>query len=94
MEVVRYVSHLEWRLRLRRIPRTLPERVYREADERFYDVITGHEIAVKRLTYRRKRRDMMVAYDRGPGVVELVTIHPLQPAQKQLRIRHGRWKPL
>lgn len=94
MESLRYVPHLELRLRIRRIPWKLPERIYREAEERFHDSVTGHEIAVKRLVYGRRLREVMVAYDRRAGIVELVTIHPLRPGQKQARIQSGRWECL
>mgnify|MGYP001565458841 CR=1 FL=1 len=80
--------------RIRRIPWKLPERVYREAEERFDDAITGHEIAVKRVRYRGRLREVMVAADRRLGIVELITIHPLKPGQKQARVQSGRWKRL
>jgi len=81
-------------LQIRRIPRQIPARIYREADERFLDSATHHEIAVKRVVFKGKPREMMVVYDRIGRLIELVTIHPLRPEQKQTRIASGRWKPL
>ena len=92
VETLRYAAHLEWRLRIRRVARQLPARVYRKAEERFSDTVTGHEIAIARLPYRGKVREVMVAYDRVSEGVELVTIHPLRPEQKQSRVHSGRWK--
>ena len=91
---MRYVPHLEHRLQIRRIPRELPERVYRNAEERFYDLMTDHEVAIMHVRYRRKLREIMVAYDRHADRVELVTIHPLQPGQKRARVESGRWERL
>lgn len=93
MEVIRYVPHLEWRLRVRRISWELPERIYRQADAHYYDTATGHGIAVKRVRYRGKWRELVVVYDATARDVELVTIHPLRPEQKQTRLESGRWKP-
>ena len=72
----------------------MPAAIYREADERFLDTATDYEIAVKRVVFKGTQREMMVVYDRVGRLVELVTIHPLRPGQKQTRIASGRWKPL
>ena len=94
METIRYVQHLEWRIRIRRIPRTLPERIYREAEERFHDTVTGHDVAVKSVKYAGRTRQMLVVYDRMGEAVELVTAHPLRPEQKAARLQSGRWQRL
>jgi len=86
------VPHLEWRLRMRRIARRLPAQIYRNATECFYDTETGYDIAVAESVYRGTLRELMVAYDRVGERVDLVTIHPLRPGQKEARIRGGRWR--
>ena len=94
MDEIRYTSHLKVRLEFRELPHELPREIYQEADERYFDTHTLRKIAVKRVPYRGRVREFLVAYDeRGPKVL-LVTIHPLKPHQKYRRVLSGRWKPL
>ena len=42
-----YTDHLTLRLKLRLIPYELPEDIYRNARERYFDCLTGHCVALK-----------------------------------------------
>ena len=90
MRVV-YTDHLKLRLRARRIPERMPERIYREAKERYYDHATFRHIAVMSVIYHRRRRKMMIAYDEFLDRVEIVTIHPITNRQIGERVLAGRW---
>ena len=90
MRVV-YTDHLKLRLRVRRIPEWMPERIYREAKERYYNHATFRHIAVMSVIYHRRRRKMMIAYDEFPDRVEIVTIHPIENHQISERVLAGRW---
>ena len=90
MRVV-YTDHLKLRLRARRIPKEMPERIYRQAKERYYDHATFRYIAVMSVIYNRRRRKMMIAYDEFPDRVEIVTIHPIEERQISERVLTGRW---
>jgi len=90
---IRYADHLQFRLRMRRIPRKLPRNVFKRAKEIFYDKITGNFIAVARARYGGKTREMMVAFSEKEDEITLVTVHPLKPQQKSNRIASGRWIP-
>lgn len=90
MRVV-YTDHLRLRLRARRIPERVPERIYREAKERYYNHATFRHIAVMSVIYHRRRRKMMIAYDEFPDRVEIVTIHPIESHQISERVLTGRW---
>jgi len=63
------------------------------AVERYYDTMTHHLIAIGKSKYKRKDREFVVAYkeDKGHKIVEVITIHPLKPNQKEKRIKSGRW---
>ncbi len=89
---VKYSTHLENRLVLRKIPRDLPLRIFEQADERFIDEETGNYIAVKRVEILGKERDMIVVYDQKGEEVEIITIHPLKESQKENRLQSGRWR--
>ena len=90
MRVV-YTDHLKLRLQARRIPAKMPERIYRESKERYYNHATFRHIAVMSVIYHRRRRKMMIAYDEFPDRVEIVTIHPIESRQISERVLAGRW---
>jgi len=90
---IRYADHLQLRLRLRRIPRYLPRRVYQRAKELFFDNTTENFIAVAQARYGGKTREMMVAFSEKDDEVILITVHPLKPQQKANRVASGRWIP-
>jgi len=94
LKKVIYTSHLEFRLEKRKIPADIPHRIYRDSNEKYYDSATAHKIAVHRLDYRGRERDVMIAYDEFEDRVEIVTVHPLKWMQKQQRIRSKRWKKI
>jgi hypothetical protein len=89
----RLSRHLRERMVLRAIPETLPEAVYREADSHFLDTQTGLLVAVKRLPFQGRERDMALSYTKKGDDILLVTIHPLQEGQRERRIQSGRWTP-
>jgi hypothetical protein len=86
-----YTDHLKLRLRARRIPERMPERIYREATERYHNHATFRHIAAMSVIYHRRRRKMMIAYDEFPDRVEIVTIHPIEERQISERVLTGRW---
>jgi hypothetical protein len=88
---VEYSHHLKFKLRVRRIPDDLPERVYRQARERYFDNYTGRHIAIQAARYHRRQRLMMIAYDEFEDRVDVVTIHPIEGQQIQSRLSSGRW---
>jgi len=76
---------------IRGIPERLPEIVFRGAESRFHDEVTGHFIAVKEVLYAGKRRLIMVAYDTKDDVVEIITVHPVGREQVEARVKSWRW---
>jgi len=82
---------LEFRLKKRGIPHDIPKRIYRDSNEKYYDNIAGHKIAVCRLDYSGREREAMIAYDEFEDRIEIVTVHPLKWMQKQQRIKNRRW---
>jgi len=78
---------------LRAIPEGLPATIYQEADSHFLDTETGLLVAVKRLLFQDRERDMALSYTKSEDNVLLVTLHPLQEGQRERRIQSGRWTP-
>ncbi len=88
---VKYTAHLEFRLRMRKIPYKLPLTIHRFAEERYFDTATMHHIAIKHVRYGKQRTLFMIAYDKKKETVEIVTIHPISEAQIKARVEGKRW---
>lgn len=94
MKEIRYTSHLELRLKLRKIPYNLAKTVYQTSKERYFDKETRSFIAIKRIRRGKKIREFVLVYQEALDLVDLVTIHPLKINQKINRIKSGRWQKL
>ena len=89
-----YSDHIATRLNLRSIEHDLPQKIFAEADERYFDNDTGHLIAVMKISLYNKIREVMVAYRIEQDCATLLTIHPLKEGQKENRINTGRWRKM
>ncbi len=82
---------MEYRLKLRKIAYQLPRAIYYLAEQRYFDTLTMHNIAIKRIKHGRQTIPVMIAYDKKRGTVEIVTIHPISEEQIKARIESRRW---
>ena len=78
------------KMKLRGIPAHLPEKIFKEAEERYSDTQTKLKIALKPFQFSGKIRDVIVVYKENK-IIKLITIHPLKKRQKADRIKRGRW---
>jgi hypothetical protein len=90
MDII-YTSHLEFRLKERNIPYEIPRRIFDESNDCYYDRITEHYIALHKIEFKGKIRNMSLTFDWQDNKIELITIHPISQNQKQSRIDSGRW---
>jgi hypothetical protein len=86
-----YTPHLKFRLKVRDIPSHLPKQIFKEAKDHYYDSSTQHYVAVHKLRFINKVREVAVTYDKKGEVIEIITIHPLKVYQTA-RINSGRWR--
>ena len=91
MVEINYAEHLKLRLKLRKFPDHYPAEIYLAAEQKFLDIIERRHIAIKRLKYNNKVRNIMIAYDKLNGKIEIVTIHPITDEKIANRIISGRW---
>ena len=70
----------------------MPEIIFNEYDEKYFDYATGNFVLIKKVEFLQKPRDMMIVYEEEHDKVEIITIHPLKKFQKENRIKTGRWK--
>ena len=86
-----YTEHLKLRLRVRKIPEEYPEEIYKNPEQRFFDNWEMASIAIKKLIYNKKLRDMMIAYEEKEGKIEIITIHPITEEKIINRVMSKRW---
>lgn len=91
MKIV-YRPHLVRRLKERKFPKDYPQKIIKEAEEEFYDTVTKHHIAIKKLRYAGKLKSIVVAYDIIGNNKEIVTIFPISSSELKNKIHAGRWK--
>lgn len=90
MKIV-YTKHLISRLKLRKIPKVLAKKVYRNRKAELYDVIKHHCIVLSKQELFGKIRLLVVAFDRPGDRVELITLYPTDEQEVNNRIKTGRW---
>ena len=88
---IKYTAHLQWRLHIRSIPYELPRQILQASNEHYKDTLTHHDIAIQRVKYSGGLKEVAVSYDQRANFLEVITVHPIKPAQKNSRIQSGRW---
>ena len=93
MKKIRYIDYFLDRLRFRKIPKAVVERILHEATEQYFDAETGRFIVVKEVKYGRRSKRLMVAYVEQENEIIPITVHPVTKRQVQSRIKRLRWIP-
>lgn len=91
MKIV-YRPHLTRRLQERNIPISYPKKIFQAREEEYFDTITKHRIAIKKLFYAGRLRNMAISYDIIGESAEIITIHPIKQSEIQNKIEVGRWE--
>ena len=94
MKNIRYSEHLRYKMSLRNIDKKVVEKIFIEPDMRFYDNLTGYQIALKRMNFQGKEKELSLVYKETEDDIVLITVHPLKEGQSKSRTRSGRWKKL
>ena len=92
MKNIVHSPHLELRLKIREIPRSLPRRIYQNSHEHYFDKETGKNIAIEKVRFKVRLREMTVVYEEREDEIRLITVHPLKVLQRIRRIKSGRWQ--
>lgn len=86
-----YRPHLERRLKERKIPHDYPKKIYLKSKRKYFDLGTNHYIAISRLIYSGRSRNMTISYDIIDKQIEIITIHPISDQEISNKIKSGRW---
>jgi len=84
-------KHFAARKELRSINDGMAETIITQANEHYSDTQTNYFVAVKRMEFQGKVRDMSLTYSISEGKIVLITLHPLKDGQRENRVRSGRW---
>ncbi len=90
---IRFSQHFSERQRLREIPNGLAETILHDADNHYRNGITGWNIAVKRIDFLGKERDVALTFTIDENEIVFIILHPLKEGQKDQRIENKRWIP-
>ncbi len=88
---VLYTDHLNLRLKVRKIPFKYPRKIYEKPEQKYFDSAENYFIAVKKLYYNKKIRNMMIAYEEIENRVNIITIHPISDEKIINRLMNRRW---
>ena len=87
MPQIVWSSYLRYRAELRGFDLAKIEEILRLSGERYYDTVTGREIAVG----KHDNRLVIIPYERSGDLITPVTIHSTTRQQIRFRLRTGRF---
>ena len=87
MPQIVWSSYLRYRAELRGFDLAKIEEILRFSGERYYDTVTGREIAVG----KHDNRLVIIPYERSGDLITPVTIHSTTRQQIRFRLRTGRF---
>lgn len=85
------IPHLKIRLKERKIPQNYPKTIIQDSEEKYRDVDTGYNIAVKSMEYNGKLRPMVTAYAIMESEIQAVTVYPTSRKDIESKLKRGRW---
>ena len=91
MAHIEYSEHLKLRLKVRNIPEDYPNQIFQKPEQKFFDNSEKTFIAVKKLNYNKKLRNMMIAYEEKDDLINIITIHPITDEKIIKRVLNKRW---
>ncbi len=91
MEKIKYTKHLNLRLKFRNIPDNYPKEIYESPERKFFDNLEKNFVAIKKMYYNEKIRNMMIVYEKTKNEVHIITIHPITDEKIINRTINKRW---
>ena len=88
---IKYTEHLKSRLKIRKFSEEYPRKIFDSPERKFFDIAEKTKIAIKKLYYNNKVRDLMIVYEEKDDLIEIITIHPITEEKIINRIMKGRW---
>jgi hypothetical protein len=91
---ITYSDHAEHKIRVRRISRRTIQTVLENPDQRFYDVATNANIAVRQIA--QDRLSLVVVFTVSSTGLRVVTVYPVKDIERETgrKVNSGRWIPV
>ena len=86
-----YRPHFRLRMRQREMPDGFGEMLLREADSYYYDTEEYTSVAVKRVPFKGRNRDVALVFSVEGSEVALISIFPLKAGELRRKIQTGKW---
>lgn len=87
-----YRPHLRIRLKQRKVPFSFPKQIIDSPEQEYFDALARRNIAIKKLFFEGKLRNIVVAYDIIKNKIEIVTIHIISEKEIKNKVQIGRWR--
>ena len=86
-----YRRHFRLRMRQREFPDGFGEMLLRDADNYYYDTEEETSIAVKRLHFKGRVRDIALVFVVEGSAIAFISIFPLKVGEIRRKIQMGKW---
>ena len=88
---ITYRQHFRIRMQQREFPDGFGEMLLRDADSYHYDTEEHTSIAVKRVRFKGRERDVALVFSVEGSVVVFISIFPLKAGEVRRKIQMGKW---
>ena len=86
-----YRPHFRLRMRQREFPDGFGEMLLRDADNYYYDTEEDTSIAVKRVRFKGRERDIALIFSAEGSAIAFISIFPLKVGELRRKIQMGKW---
>ena len=86
-----YRRHFGQRMREREFPDGFGEMLLRNADNYYYDTEEYTSIAVKKLHFKGRERDIALIFAVEGSAIAFISIFPLKAGELRRKIQSGKW---
>lgn len=83
--------HLKIRLKERSIPANYPKKIITSSNSQYFDTLTKHFIAIKKLKYGEGLKPMVAAYDIIDHQIQVITCYPTKLKDIKSKLKNKRW---
>lgn len=86
-----YRPHFRLRMRQREFPDGFGEMLLRDADGYYYDTEESTSIAVKRVRFKGRERDIALVFSAESDATTFISIFPFKAGELRRKIQMGKW---
>ncbi|MCY3544282.1 MAG: hypothetical protein OXI16_07245 [Chloroflexota bacterium] len=88
---ITYRPHFRLRMRQREFPDGFGEMLLRDADNYYYDTQENTSVAVKRVPFKGRERDIALIFSVEGSAIAFISIFPLKLGELRRKTQMGKW---